>query len=104
MSVSKSIKLLGVTLDDKLRFESHLCTVAASVASKTGFLRKFRSTLGNSVLKTFFAFILPSFEYCVPIWTYAAECHLRLLERGLNGIKFIIPDLEFNLWMLGPIV
>ena len=33
----------------------------------------------------------------MPIWSSAAECHLRLLERALNGIKFILPDLEFNL-------
>ena len=99
ITISKSIKLLGITLDNKLTFEDHLRVVAASIAQKTGLLRKCRKTLGNddAVLKTFFAFILPSFEYCMPVWFSAADCHLKLLDRAFSRIRFVLPKASFDL-------
>ena len=47
VSISKSIRLLGVTLDDKLTFEEQLQTMAAAISQKAGLLRKCRSALGN---------------------------------------------------------
>ena len=48
-----------------------------------GLLRKFHSDFGNddAVLKTLFAFILPSFEYYMLVWLSEADSHLRLLDR-----------------------
>ena len=97
--VSDSIKLLGVTLDDKLTFERHIRQLSSSVAQKTGLLRKCFKTFGNreALTRSFFAFILPCFEYCSPVWSSAALSHLRLLDRAFNGIRFFIPDLSINL-------
>ena len=97
--ISDSIKLLGVTLDNKLTFETHIRQVSISIAQKTGLLRKCRRTLCDNevIIKSFFAFILPFFEYCMPVWFSAADCHLKLLDRALNGIRFILPDFCFSL-------
>ena len=48
--------------------------------------------------KCFYSFILPCFEYCSPVWSSAADSHLRLLDRNLNACKFLIPDLIIDLW------
>ena len=40
VSITKSIKLLGVTLDDKLTSEDHLQTIAVAISQKIGLLRK----------------------------------------------------------------
>ena len=82
LKISCSLKLLGVLIDGKLTFEKHLRSVASSIAQKTGLLRKCFRALGNddAVLKSFYAFILPCFEYCMPIWLSAAEYHLKLLD------------------------
>ena len=52
--------------------------------------------LGNddSVLRTFYAFILPCFEYCSPVWCCESDSHLRLLDRALDNIHFHLPDLS----------
>ena len=87
-----SIKLLGALIDDKLTFEKHIHSVAASIAQKTGLIRKCVGALGNqddAVLKSFYGFILPCFEYASPVWGSAADTHLRLLDRALNNIRFI---------------
>ena len=99
LEVSNSLKLLGVTIDDKLTFEKYLRSLASSIAQKTGLLRKCYRTFGNdeALLKSFYAFILPCFEYCSSVWSSAADCHLKLLDRALNNIKFFLPNLTINL-------
>ena len=76
-SILKSIRLLGVTLDDKLTFEEQLQSMAAAISQKTGLLRKCRSAFGNddAVEKAFSAFIIPSFDYCMPVWLSVTNSH-----------------------------
>ena len=78
LEVSSFLKLLGVTLDDKLTFEKHICNIAASIAQKTGFIRNGNNTICNNdaVLKQFYAFILPSFS-TVPL---LGALHLVYIE------------------------
>ncbi|WP_435316584.1 hypothetical protein, partial [Klebsiella pneumoniae] len=90
----------SVTLDSKLTFEDHIRSVASSLAQKIGLLRKsFRIFNDQSVLKNCFnSFILPCFEYCAPVWASAADSHLNLLDQNLNAIKFLVLDINVNLW------
>ena len=46
----------------------------------------------------FNSFILPAFECCSPLRCFAAVSHLKLLDRNLNAIKFLIPELAVDLW------
>jgi len=97
---SDHLVLLGVTLDSKLTFEKHIRQMAASISQKIGILRKCYRTLGRSeaINKSFFAYVLPCFEYCAPVWSSAADSHLKLLDRALNKVKFYVPDISLNLW------
>lgn len=95
----EDVRLLGVTLDSKLTFEKHIRSLSSAIAQKTGLLRKCFRTFAcdSTVIKSFYAFILPHFEYCAPVWMSAANCHLKLLDRALNSIKFISPALSLDL-------
>ena len=95
-----SFKILGVTLDSKFTFEKHVRNISSSVAQKIGILRKSFRIFGDQAIlrKCFNCFILPCFEYCSPVWSSAANSHLKLLDRNLNAIKYLIPDLNTNLW------
>ena len=64
LEVSSSHKLLGVTLD-KLTFENQICNIAFSIALNC----KFYKILGinDAVIKSFYALILPCFEYGSPV-------------------------------------
>ena len=75
LEVSSSLKLFGVTLDSKLTFEKHIRSMASFISQKTGILRKCCRTLGrnDAVIRSFYAFILPCFEYCMPVWSSAAD-------------------------------
>ena len=99
LPLASYIKLLGVTIDDKLTFEMHIRALSSSLARKGGVLRKcFKIFRDEDIArKTFYSFILPCFEYCSPVWMSAAPSHLRLLERSLNCMRFIVPDLSLDL-------
>ena len=47
---------------------------------------------------SFNSFSLPCLEYCSPVWCSAADSHLRLLDRNLNAIRFLIQGLSVDLW------
>ena len=100
LTTCNCFKILGVILDSKFTFEKHIRSISSSVAQKIGILRKSFKIFGDqSILKNCFnSFILPCFEYCSPVWSSAADCHLKLLDKNLNAIKFLILDLRINLW------
>ena len=50
------------------------------------------------MLHCFNSFILPCLEYCAPVWSSAADSHLKLLDRSLSAIKFLLPNLKIDLW------
>ena len=93
------LKLLGVTLDSKLTFEAHLRNVSRSISQKLGILRKSKKIYkDDSILrKCFFSFTLPHFEYCSAVWSSAADCHLRLLDRAFNSVKFLLTELDLDI-------
>ena len=66
---------------------------------KTGLICKCYETLGNNdaVLKSFYAFILPCFEYCSPVRCSASDSHLKLLDRAPSNIRFFLPVISIDL-------
>lgn len=100
LSTCNYFKILGVTFDNKLTFEKHIRSVASGISQKIGILRKCFKVFGDEVimLKCFNSFILPCLEYCAPVWSSAADSHLKLLDRNLSAIKFLIPNLKVDLW------
>ena len=86
------LKLLGVFLDSKLTFEFHLRKITSIVSQKIGILRKCWQTFREDglVLKCFYAFILPFFEYCSVVWMSAAPTHLNMLHRVFTSATFLM--------------
>ena len=89
----QTVRLLGVTFDTKVTFESHLRSVTGIVSQKIGIMRKcWQMYRDNSlVLKCFYSFILPFFEYCSSVWMSAAASHINMLERVFASARFLAP-------------
>ena len=84
--------------DSKFTFERHIRSTS-SVAQKMGLLRKSFRIFGDhdALLKCFNSFIFLCLEYCSPVWSSAADSHLKLLDRNLQACKFLIPNLTISL-------
>ena len=87
------LKLLGVTFDPKLTFEQHIIDMTSKLSQKIGILRKcWQIYPENSlILKCFYSFILPFFEYCSVVWMSAADTYLRMIQRVFDSARFFIP-------------
>ena len=67
----------------------HIGNIATSIAQKTGLIRKCFKILGNDdlIFRSFYASILPCFEYCLLVWCTGSNSHLRLLDCALGNIR-----------------
>ena len=59
------LKLLGVTIDNKLTFSSHIKLVLSKIHAKIAALRRIRNFIdSNTAVKLYKSYILPHFDYC----------------------------------------
>ena len=94
-----SFKIIGIMFDSKFTFERQIHCISSSVAQKIGPLRKSFRIFGDHdvSLKCFNSFILPCLEYCSPVWSSAADSHLKLLDKILRACKILIPNFTISL-------
>ena len=88
---SDDLVILGVTFDSKMTFEKHLHLVSRAASQRLGILRKsWRVFHDRSQLERCFrGFVLSFFEYCSAVWCSAADTHLKLLDRAVDGTQLI---------------
>lgn len=62
------LKLLGVTIDNKLTFFSHIRLVLSKIHAKIAALRRIRNFMdSDTAFKLYKSYILPHFDYCSPL-------------------------------------
>ena len=88
---SDDLVILEVTIDSKMTFEKHLCSVSRAASQQLGILRKSWQVFHDRLLlgKCFRGFVLPVLEYCSAVWCSAADTHLRLLDRIVSGASIL---------------
>ena len=88
---SVELDILGVTFDSRLTFENHLRSVSRAPSQRLGILRKSWRVFRYRLLleRCFRSFVLPILKYCSAVWCSAAETHLKLLDRVVNGACFL---------------
>ena len=86
---SDNLVILGVTTDSKMTFD--LRSISRAASQRLGILGKFwrvfhvRSFLGRCNR----GFVLPILEHYSQIWCSAADTHLKLPDRTVNGGQFL---------------
>ena len=93
ISNEKIVKLLGVTVDNKLSFESHLNLVCKKVSQKLHALARVSKFISKKKLRVIMkAFIMSQFSYCPLVWM----CHSRTLNNKINKLHERALRLVFN--------
>ena len=85
---SKSVKLLGITISNKLDFREHVTKLCKKVSSQLPALARISNYMCQDKLRTFMkSFIASQFSYCPLIWMFhsrSVNSYInRLHERGL---------------------
>ena len=83
ISNEKIVKLLRVTVDNKLSFEPHLDLVCKKVSPKLHALARVSKLILKKKLRVIMkAFIMSQFSYCPLVWMY----HSRTLNNKINKL------------------
>ena len=80
MSFVPQHKFLGVSLDNKLKFDKHIEIIRNKISKSIGIMFKIQKLVPQSCLKTlYYSFIYPYLLYCLPIWGGTYHTHLNSL-------------------------
>ena len=70
VELANSLKILGVTLDNKLTYCEYISNMLKKVYAKIGVLRRLKRLMPHNVsLSLYKAYLLPHVEYCSPLLT-----------------------------------
>ena len=91
---SKSVKLLGVIIDNKLDFKEHISKLCKKVSSKLHALARISNYMCQDKLRVLMkSFIESQFSYCPLVWMF----HSRTLNNRINklherGLRLVYKD------------
>ena len=96
---SEKVKLLGVTLDQKLTFKDHIKNMCARANSKTMAFRRLRKFISLNKAKLIYnAFILSTFNYCPILWMFCTKSLNALINRThKKALRVLYKNNEFDL-------
>lgn len=90
-----SLKILGVTVDDKLTFREHIKNISATAHRLCAITYHAFSTRQPQFLtRVFTAYIRPKLEYAAPVWSPHLKCDIAIIERVLRLFTKRIPQLR----------
>ena len=93
LAIQDSVNILGVEVDSKLCFDSHLESVARKASLRVTLLRRVRHLLdADGLMKLYKAQVRPIMEYSPLTWMSSAQGHLSLLDKVQRRAERLIAE------------
>ena len=88
------IKILGVNMDEHMKFKEHVSSMALKAGRQINALQCFHKCLDFlSRMAIYKSLILANFNYCPPVWVFVNKADFDLLERvKKRALRFIHND------------
>ena len=77
-----SSKLVGVVVDNSLKWDKHIQYICAKISPKIGLIHRLRQILPTSNL--LYTLIQPYIDYCITVWGDCANKYIKQLQRLQN--------------------
>ena len=92
--ITDDFEVLGITIDDKLKFEKHVAKVCRKVSQQVAILKRMKKMLPFETRKNiYFAFILPHFNYCSETWHFCSKSASVKLEKvNERTLRFVFNE------------
>ena len=90
MTLTEKICLLGLVLDNELKFDDHI----SSISQKVSALNRLKNILPLKTKESLYrAFILPYFNYCNQVWHHCGERNTDKIEKVKErALRYIFKD------------
>ena len=80
--IIEDLEMLGVTVDDKMKFEKHIAKICRKVSQQIAVLKRMKNILPFETRKCLYlAFIIPHFNYCSETWHFCNKNAIAKLEK-----------------------
>ena len=80
---TKSEKLLGIAIDDRLRFDQHILNLCSEAAMQLNTLGRLQKYMGKSEKVAIVnSFIYVSFNFCPSVWHFSICESIRKIEKS----------------------
>ena len=82
VNVTRSVKLLGIVIDDELKFDKHVKTICQKVGKKVNAFSRVAPFMNE---KKYHTFIMSNFNYCPTIWMLCGKTQNKeILRTSMN--------------------
>ena len=98
--LSNHLKVLGVTLDDKLKFDIHIDSICLSASRQINALKRLSKFLDESIRVLIYkSFVLSTFSYSPITWIFCGKTNSMKLEKlQRKGIAVCLLRFYLNIW------
>ena len=87
-----SLKLLGITIDNSLNFNSHISSLCKKSSAQLNAIFRLNSFLSYKAKQSF---IFATFNYCPLVWHFSSSKSLLKIERiQKRALRFLLNDNE----------
>ena len=96
------VKLLGVHVDNQLKFSRHISELCAKAGRKMNVIARLSNLLRNdSKMLLYNSFVMSHLSYCPIIWHYSSRSDMLKLEKlQYRALKYIDRDFTASYAML----
>jgi hypothetical protein len=88
------VKLLGVTIDKRMTFDTHVSNLCKRAGKQLNVLKRFSKILGQKQrFRIFQTFIVSNFNYCPTVWNFCSKTKAKLIEKiQERGLRYVFND------------
>ena len=95
INCDENVRLLGVTIDFQLIFDTHISNICKKASKQLNVLKrigKYLCKLGK--LNVYYSFVLSDFNYCPLTWHFCGEVNTKKIEKRIQerALRFIYRD------------
>ena len=94
IKVSKHVKLLGVTFDEKLNFDVHVNDICKKASQQISALSRIAKHLNTDCLyKMYNAFVRSNFLFCPNVWHFGIYSNFWKIEKvNKRALRVVLKD------------
>ena len=88
--------LLGITIDDKLKFDVHVNNLCSRASSQVNVMYRFKDIFSYKDKKTIYeTYMLSNFNYCPVVWHFCGMTQDRQMEKVQErALRFLLNDFK----------